>query len=346
MNMKMVLRLLDAGLVPDIALRAGIRRLLVQRLAQEDAGDEEAKRRRIQEHVEALRRSPVAVETQKANEQHYELPAAFFIQVLGRHLKYSSGLWTEAVKTLDDAEEAMLHLACERAGLRDGMDVLELGCGWGSLTLWMAEEYPKSRITAVSNSSSQREFILSVAARRGFSNVEVVTADMNRFSADRTFDRVVSVEMFEHMRNYEELMARVSRWLKPDGKLFVHIFVHRAYAYLFDAKDDSDWMARYFFTGGQMPSDDLLTLFQRDLALEQRWRVNGRHYERTLLAWLDRMDAARPTVMPILEQVYGPGEARTWFNRWRVFFLACAGLFGYRGGEEWYVAHYLFGQRA
>ena len=337
--------LLERGLLPDVVIRWGIRRLLGDRLRQEDRGNAEANRRAQQAFIEELKRSPVAIATDKANEQHYELPPVFFRTILGPRLKYSSCLWSGGVRDLGAAEEAMLKLTCERAAIADGMDILELGCGWGSLTLWMAEMYPGARITSVSNSKPQREFIEGVCAQRGFRNVRVITADMNDFAAEGRFDRVVSVEMFEHMRNYRELMKRIASWLKPGGKLFVHIFVHRLFSYPFETEGASNWMGRYFFTGGIMPSDDLLLHFQEDLVIEDHWRVNGRHYEKTLLAWLDLMDRARSTVMPVMEQVYGAGEALKWFVRWRVFMLACAGLFGYRHGEEWFVSHYLFRAR-
>jgi cyclopropane-fatty-acyl-phospholipid synthase len=225
------------------------------------------------------------------------------------------------------------------------MEILELGCGWGSLTLWMGEHYPRAKITAVSNSSSQREYILKQCAERGLKNVEVLTADMNVFEPGRTFDRVVSIEMFEHMRNYKELMARVSRWLKPAGKLFVHIFVHREFPYLFEEEGAKNWMGRHFFSGGIMPSDDLLLYFQDDLAIENQWRLNGNHYRLTAEAWRKNMDSARGEIMDLFEKIYGPGEARKWFGRWRIFFMACEELFGFKEGNEWWVSHYLFAKR-
>jgi len=333
----------ERGRVPDGLVRAGIRRLLADRIRQETRGDCEQQRAALMAFIEELRRSPIAPVPAKPNEQHYELPPGFFERVLGTHLKYSSCCWNDATRTLDEAEAAMLGLTCERAGLCDGQQILELGCGWGSLSLWMAARYPRARITAVSNSRPQREFIESRCHERNIGNLEVRTADMNSFDLDERFDRVVSVEMFEHMRNYEELLGRIASWLKPDGKLFVHIFCHREFAYPFEANGDDDWMGRYFFTGGIMPSENLLAHFQRDLLLERQWSVSGRHYGQTAEAWLGRLDRNRTEVMPYLREAYG-GEAERWFFRWRLFFMACAELFAYRGGEEWRVGHYLWGR--
>jgi cyclopropane-fatty-acyl-phospholipid synthase len=334
--------LCERGLVPDPLMRFGMRRLMATRLREESADRGEHEFDRYRRCLAELRQSPVAVETGRANEQHYEVPAAFFQQVLGPNLKYSCCLWEPGVATLAEAEERMLALTCARAGLADGQDVLELGCGWGSLTLWMARRYPASRITAVSNSASQREFIMNCARERGLGNVRVLTADANHFDTAERFDRVVSVEMFEHMRNYAVLMERISRWLRAEGRLFVHIFCHRRLMYPFTTEREDDWMGRHFFTGGLMPSEHTLLYFQQHLRLEEQWRVAGSHYERTANAWLARADERRAAVMAALVEAYGAAAAPRWFHRWRMFFMACAELFGYRDGTEWMVAHYRF----
>ncbi len=340
--MSILIDLCERGLIPDPFTRFGMRRLMRSRLAAE-AGDRGEKQfDAYQRRLAELRQSPVAIETARANEQHYEVPAAFFERVLGKHLKYSCCLFGDDSPSLDAAEEAMLRLTCQRAELADGQSILELGCGWGSLTLWMAAEFPGSRITAVSNSSSQRQFILARARERGLANIDVITADANVFATSERFDRVVSVEMFEHIRNYATLMERISGWLKPGGKLFVHIFCHRSLMYPFTVDGDTDWMARYFFTGGLMPSEHTLLYFQEHLSLEGQWRVGGAHYERTANAWLANQDRARDEIMAVLTAAYGDSEAARWFQRWRMFFMAVAELFGYADGTEWLVGHYRF----
>lgn len=335
----------EKGVIPDALLRWGMRRLAAKRLKEEDRGGPAPQAEALRALVESLRKSPVAIVPEKANEQHYEVPPEFFQLVLGKRLKYSSCYYPEGVSGLDAAEEAMLALYGERAELADGQHILELGCGWGSLTLWMAERFPKSRILGVSNSAPQREFILGRARELGLSNVEIQTQDMNVFDTDRRFDRVVSIEMFEHMRNYEELLSRVARWLKLGGKLFVHVFCHRTFAYPFEDKGSDDWMSRNFFTGGIMPSEGLFSQFQRDLELKRTWRVDGTHYQRTSEDWLANLDRRRPEVLEVLGRAYGRAEAGRWAQRWRMFFLACAEVFGFRGGAEWGVAHYLFERR-
>jgi cyclopropane-fatty-acyl-phospholipid synthase len=342
------MRLLERGLLPDSLVRFGIRRLLKARLVEEDRGGPESQQRHLMKLITRLKQSPIAIHTVDANQQHYELPCGFFEHVLGRHLKYSSCYFRNAGDTLDEAEAAMLALTAERARLQDGERILELGCGWGSLSLWMAEHYPNSKITVVSNSRTQKRFIDERAAARGYSNLEVVTSDINdlTFAPGTRFDRVVSVEMFEHMRNYEVLMQRIAGWLAPGGTLFVHIFTHKEYAYPFEVRDETDWMAKYFFTGGIMPSDDLLLYFQRDLSLLDHWQVDGRHYQQTSEHWLQNMDRNRAVIEPILAETYGADQVRRWWTYWRVFFMSCAELWGYRGGREWLVSHYLFGKPA
>lgn len=336
--------LLAKDLVPDAILRIGIRRLLRQRLRDETraaAGEDEA----LARVIDVMRRSPVAVQTRAANEQHYEVPTRFFQYCLGPRMKYSSGLWNGIGGDLAEAEEAMLRLSCDRAELLDGQRILELGCGWGSLTLWMAEHYPQAKVVGVSNSRTQKEFIDNRARELGLKNVRIITADMNTFEADESFDRVVSVEMFEHMRNWETLLERISRWLVPEGKFFMHIFTHRSLAYFFENKDPSDWMSRYFFTGGIMPSGDLLHKFDRHMRVESDWQVNGTNYARTAEAWLENMDRHKEAILPILAQTYGEGETTKWWVYWRVFYMACAELWGFKEGQEWMVSHYLMQRR-
>ncbi len=328
--------LLDRNLLPDWLIRLGIRRLLAQRLRLEAKRDREA-------WLNEIRTGPLALHTPDANAQHYEVPTEFFLKALGPRRKYSCAWYETGRESLATAEEAMLALTCERARIEDGDSVLELGCGWGSLSLWMAGQFPASRILAISNSRTQKAFIDSEAARLGYPNLEVRTADMLNFDpAGETFDRVVSVEMFEHMRNYPELLRRISTWLNAAGSLFVHIFTHRHFAYPFETGQEDDWMAQHFFTGGQMPSDELLPLFQDHLVLREFWRINGRHYAQTCEDWLQNMDRHLAEIRPLFAQCYGKGEETRWLVRWRVFFLACAELFAYKQGEEWGVCHYRF----
>ena len=337
------MKAVERGWVPDSIVRSGIRSLCRQRM-REIQIPQAQQSQHLDEFVRNMGKAPVAPLVHKANEQHYEVPAAFFQQVLGAQLKYSSAFW-DGVDTLDNAEVQALALSCEHADLKDGQDVLELGCGWGSLTLWMAKSYPNSTITAVSNSHSQRLFIEQRAMETGLGNVRVITADINHFSMDQEFDRIVSVEMFEHLRNYSSIFDRVAGWLKPDGRFFMHIFCHHSTPYLFEVRDDTDWMSRYFFSGGMMPSVDLPLKFQDSLCFANRWDWSGVEYQKTAEAWLDNLDAARDEVFAIFSDTYGSADAKMWMNRWRIFFMACAELFGMRGGDEWRVSHFLFNKR-
>lgn len=335
-------QLLEANQIPDPLLRLGIRyynSMHLRRLAQ---GGPEAQKARFQTFLNQLKTFPLAAVPEKANEQHYEVPAAFYQKVLGPHLKYSCGYWPSGDESLAQSEEKMLALTCERAQLGEQQQILELGCGWGSLSLYMAEHFPTSQITSVSNSHSQRAYIEAQAQRRGLTNLRVITADINQFEPDRRFERIVSVEMFEHLRNYPELFHRLERWLLPGGLLFVHIFGHRSFAYLFEVEHERDWMARYFFSGGTMPSKDLFLHVCGSLLARNLWVVNGQHYQKTCEAWLAQMDAQESEIRPILAETYGAEQTTRWWVYWRIFMLACAELFGHKQGQEWQVYHYLF----
>lgn len=335
--------LAESGVLPDSVLSGAIRRACGNRLEElrrEYGGDRDQV---LAQFIDQLNSAAVAESTTEANEQHYELPPEFFGLILGPHRKYSGCDWDGGVTTLADAEELALNRVVERAGIRDGDEILELGCGWGSLTLFMADRFRRSRVVAVSNSRPQRETIMGLARERGLSNVEVITADINSFDPGRIFDRIVTIEMLEHVRNYSALFARISSWLKPDGQLFVHIFRHMEFAYLFEVEGSKNWMGRYFFTGGVMPSHDLLAQAQSSLVLRENWVIGGEHYARTADAWLANMDANRLALLDILGSHYGEADAELWFVRWRMFFMACRELFGFDGGSEWGVSHYLFG---
>jgi cyclopropane-fatty-acyl-phospholipid synthase len=340
---------MEKGLIPDPALRFGIRSMCRKRLSALQKPTFDLIQKDASEYLQALKASPLAVHTEDANRQHYEVPAEFFALVLGKNRKYSSAFWPEGCTSLDEAEDVAIATTMSRAELADGMKILELGCGWGSLTLAMARNFPNAQIVAISNSASQRQSIEERAEALGFKNVLILTRNVvdvvdlqHEFGK---FDRVVSVEMFEHLRNYEILFERISHWLKPEGKLFTHIFTHRNFSYLFETEGEDNWLGKYFFTGGQMPSHHLLSYFQSHLRLEKQWAWSGVHYQKTSEAWLARMDAHRNEVLRIFNEVYGPSDAKLWFHRWRVFFLSCAELFGYRNGTEWGVSHYLFTNR-
>ena len=335
--------LTEQGYVPDLVIRRGIRYLVKQRLREIDVRNTEKMAETQGQFIASMDNASTALVPEKANEQHYEVPASFYLKSLGPNLKYSCAYWPEGINTLADAEVAGLKATCEHAQLSDGQNILELGCGWGSLTLWMAEHYPASHITAVSNSRSQREFIEARALEKNLTNIKIITCDMNDFDIDKEhFDRIVSVEMFEHMRNWSSLYKKVASWLKPGGRFFKHIFVHRAAAYPFEVNGPGDWMSEHFFSGGMMPSDDLPLFFQDELKLVRRWRWDGIHYEKTANAWLQNTDNHREQILEVFKDTYGDKSANMWLFRWRMFFMACAELFGYDDGQEWYVSHYLF----
>ena len=339
---KLLIKLAEKGLLPDFFIRLGIRRLCGKRLVDAKTSSAQVMEEKHQQWINTLKESPVALVPEKANEQHYEVPPRLFELVLGSNLKYSAGYWPQGTSSLDDSEVEMLKLTSERASLSDGQDVLELGCGWGSLTFHMAQNFPNSKITAVSNSNDQRQFIEKKCEKLKIKNIKVITADMNDFSIDKEFDRVVSIEMFEHMRNYDELLKRVGVWLKKDGKLFVHIFSHKEIAYPFEDEDEGDWMAREFFSGGQMPSHRLLMSFPGRMKTEASWRIDGTHYAKTSRAWLEKMDKNKKAVVKVFSNTYGEKTANVWFQRWRIFFMSCEVLFDYNKGKEWGVSHYLF----
>ena len=343
--MSLAIQLAEAGKLPDILVRKGIRQLVETRLADINASNCEAGMAELTRFISRMNAANIAEVPQLANAQHYEVPAEFFYHCLGNQGKYSSCFWMHDTIDLDDAEILALQQTCDHADLQDGQHILELGCGWGSLSLWMATHYPKAQITGVSNSKSQREYIMQMAKSLGVTNLNIITADMNVFETTEKYDRIVSVEMFEHMRNWQLLYAKVANWLKPQGKFFKHIFVHRNTPYLFEVEDKNDWMSAFFFSGGMMPSDDLPLHFQDDLKLAQRWRWDGTHYEKTANAWLQNMDANAELITPILVQTYGAKDAEMWRNRWRMFYMACAELFGYNNGQQWWVTHYLFEKR-
>ncbi|MDP1581779.1 MAG: cyclopropane-fatty-acyl-phospholipid synthase family protein [Candidatus Didemnitutus sp.] len=336
----MIDALLSRDLLPNWLLRFGIRRLLRQRLV-EIAHPNPAQQ--VAAFAADLRLRPIAVNTTESKEQHYEVPTAFYQYCLGPRLKYSSAYYPQGNESLAEAEEQMLALTCKRAQFANGQKILELGCGWGSLTLWVAAKYPRAHITGVSHSRTQRAHILAEATRRGLTNLEIITCDMNEFDiAARGFDRVVSVEMFEHMKNWPRLMGNIARWLKPDGLFFAHVFTHAQLAYHFEVRDDSDWMSKFFFTGGMMPAHGLFPQFQDDLRLVEEWKVNGRHYAQTAEHWLQNMDAHRAEIMPLFAATYGTQHALKWWCYWRVFYLSCAELWRFHDGVEWHVSHYLF----
>ena len=337
---------LATGMVPDFAIRFGIRQMLKTKLIEEASESAEMELTKRLRFVQELKDSPIAIEVDAANRQHYEVPARLYQLALGPRLKYSCCYFVDGNENdLAKAEDDMLRLTCERAQIRNGQKILDLGCGWGAMSLWLASNYPNSEITGVSNSHSQAEYIRTQIDKKGLTNLKIITADIRTFDfsdSDRGFDRIISVEMFEHMKNYQLLLKKLSTWLKDDGRLFVHIFTHKDFQYHYEDKDGSDWLTRYFFSGGTMPSDALLLYFQDDMRIENHWRVNGRHYEKTANVWLANMDRNKSELIPLLANAYGKGNEQQWWMYWRLFFLACAELWGYKNGEEWMVSHYTF----
>ncbi len=334
--------LAEKRLVPDSLIRIGIRHLLKKRLSDEFIDDPKKRGMRYDRLLQDLKSSPIAIEADAANDQHYEVPPEFFKYVLGENLKYSACYWDESTEHLGQAEQQMLDLYITNAQIENKQEILELGCGWGSLTLWMAERFPESKITAVSNSRSQKAYIEFQLKMRGLNNVRVVTCDVNKLSMAQSFDRVVSVEMLEHVRNYQTLLRKIARWLKPDGKFFVHIFCHKLLAYPFETEGQDNWMGRHFFTGGLMPARDTLLHFQDQLVIERQWDYSGDHYRKTAEAWLANLDEYKEPIAQLFDTVYGTSNGQLWVQRWRMFFMACAELFGYEDGGQWMVAHYRF----
>jgi len=339
---KKLIKMSESQLLPDCLIRFGIRQLLKKRKATLVSQDTDINHQKKMNFIEAMNKATIALVPELANEQHYEVPSKFYDFCLGKHKKYSSCYWTEITKNLNQSESKALELTASHANLKDGQLILELGCGWGSLTLWMAKKYPKSKITAVSNSKSQKVYILNEAKKRKLKNIKVITQDMNEFITKEKFDRVVSVEMIEHMRNHKKLFKNIASWLKPKGLFFMHIFVHQSQPYLFEVEEDDDWMSQHFFSGGMMPSKDLPLYFQDQMKLISQWDWPGTHYEKTANAWLENLDKNKTSVLPILKKTYGENDAEMWLQRWRIFFMACAELWGYNKGTEWRVGHYLF----
>ena len=337
-----IIDLCERGWIPDSLIRMGARHLSRQRLKEDAHLSHTELDEIILARIDEWSQGPIAVATQEANEQHYEVPPEFFRIVLGRHLKYSSCTWPPGCEDLSQAELAMLSLTSDRAGIEDGQTVLDLGCGWGSFTLWAAEQFPNSRFTAMSNSAPQREFIEATARERNLSNIQVLTADINHFSPSESFDRIVSVEMLEHVRNHSLLFERIAHWLKPEGRFFAHVFCHRTLCYPYEDRGDGDWMSRHFFTGGMMPSYDLFSRYDGHLSVVERWWLDGTHYQKTSESWLANTDLHREQLIGIL----GGGQlGKLRLQRWRMFFIAVAEFFGLAHGEEWGVAHYVFERR-
>lgn len=337
-----IIDLCEKGWIPDPIIRMGARHISRKRLSEDGGYSDTELQNVLDARIAQWQQGPIAVDTGAANEQHYEVPAEFFLKTLGPHLKYSCCLWQDDVNSLAEAELRMLQLYARRAQLDNGQDVLDLGCGWGSFSLWAAEQYPGSRFTAMSNSTPQRQFIEAIAQQRGLSNLQVITADINEFQPEQRYDRIVSVEMLEHVRNHARLFARIAQWLKPEAYFFAHVFCHQTLTYAYEDRGEDDWMSRHFFTGGMMPSYDLFTRYDQDLQLAQRWWIDGQHYEKTSNAWLQNTDEQRQNIIEILG---GGSLGQLRLQRWRMFFIAVAEFFGIDQGSQWGLGHYLFQRR-
>ncbi|KAL9445035.1 hypothetical protein AB3S75_018102 [Citrus x aurantiifolia] len=341
-TVRLMLSSLERNLLPDAVIRRLSRLLLGGRLRSGYKPSAELQLSDLLQFAHSLREMPIAIQTDKAKEQHYELPTSFFKLVLGKYFKYSCCYFSDASKTLEDAEKAMLELYCERSRLDDGHTVLDVGCGWGSLSLYIAQKYSNCKITGICNSKTQKEFIEEQCRVLELQNVEIIVADISTFEMEASYDRIYSIEMFEHMKNYQNLLKKMSKWMKEDTLLFVHHFCHNTFAYHFEDTNDDDWITKYFFTGGTMPSANLLLYFQDDVSVVDHWLVNGKHYAQTSEEWLKRMDNNLASIKPIMESTYGKDQAVKWTVYWRTFFIAVAELFGYNNGEEWMVTHFLF----
>eukprot|EP00252_Welwitschia_mirabilis_P027044 TRINITY_DN9122_c0_g1_i1.p1 TRINITY_DN9122_c0_g1~~TRINITY_DN9122_c0_g1_i1.p1 ORF type:complete len:363 (+),score=54.92 TRINITY_DN9122_c0_g1_i1:167-1255(+) len=343
---KAVLRLLEGNVIPDFLIRRLTRLLLAARLKECLQPTADLQLSQLMTFVQALKQMPIAVSTEAAKVQHYELPTSFFKLVLGQRLKYSSAYFSSHVTTLEEAEEAMLALYCERAEVKDGLTILDLGCGWGSLILYIAEKYPKCEVTGVCNSLTQMKFIEEQCSERGLSNIKIYANDVCNIELKTTFDRVLSIEMFEHMKNYGNLLEKISQWMNNESLLFVHHFCHKSFAYHFEDTGEDDWITRYFFTGGTMPSSNLLLYFQDNVSIVNHWLINGKHYAQTSEEWLKRMDKNLSSILPIFNDTYGENECKKWLGYWRTFFISVAELFSYNDGEEWMITHLLFRKRS
>ncbi|XP_042488486.1 (S)-coclaurine N-methyltransferase-like [Macadamia integrifolia] len=341
-TVRMMLASLERNLLPDAVVRRLTRLLLAGRLRSGYKPSSEIQLSSLLQFAISLKDMPIAVQTEKPKAQHYELPTSFFKLVLGKNLKYSCCYFIDKSNTLEEAEKAMLELYCERAQIKDGQTILDVGCGWGSLSIYIAQKYANCRVTGICNSTTQKAHIDEQCREMQLQNVDIIVGDISTYEMEASFDRVLSIEMFEHMKNYQELLKKISKWMKQDSLLFIHYFCHKAFAYHFEDKNEDDWITRYFFTGGTMPSANLLLYFQDDVSIVNHWLVNGTHYAQTSEEWLKRMDQNMASISPIMESTYGKDSAVKWIAYWRTFFISVAELFGYNNGEEWMVAHFLF----